>query len=80
MSDISFDEDQTIARSAQSAPRDPALVRMVIRWELAKDRKGAELLLVYVAVIAGIAAIAIPFLSISKKAPPPPPPTVLAPL
>lgn len=79
MSNISFDEEQTSARPTQIASRDPVLVRMVMGWGLAKDRKGAEVILVVVAIVAGIIAIAIPLLSVPGKAVPPPPPTILAP-
>ena len=72
MSDISFDEENTSVRAAPLATQQPALVKLVIRWGLAKDQKGAELVLIGTAVIAAVLAIAIPLMSGGGVDRPPP--------
>jgi len=72
MSDISFDEENTTMRAAPIATQQPALVKLVIRWGLAKDQKGAEMVLIGTAIIAAVLAIAIPLMSGGEKAPPQP--------
>lgn len=71
MSDISFDEENTTMRAAPIASQQPALVKLVIRWGLAKDQKGAEMVLIVIAVIAAALAIAVPFMSGGVDRPPP---------
>jgi len=63
MSDISFDEENTTMRAAPIATQQPALVKLVIRWGLAKDQKGAEMVLIGIAVVAAVLAIAIPLMT-----------------
>jgi len=63
MSDISFDEENTTMRAAPIATQQPALVKLVIRWGLAKDQKGAEMVLIGTAIIAAVLAIAIPLMT-----------------
>ncbi len=71
MSDISFDEENTSVRAAPLATQQPALVKLVIRWGLAKDQKGAEIVLISVAIIAAVLAIAIPLMTGGVDRPPP---------
>jgi hypothetical protein len=71
MSEISFDEEATLVRSAPLAAQQPALVKLVIRWGLAKDPKGAQLLLVLVTVISVVLAVAIPLMLTKHEVPPP---------
>ncbi|MBU2103919.1 hypothetical protein KKD81_00015 [Patescibacteria group bacterium] len=71
MSDISFNEENTTVRPTPIAAQQPALVKLVIRWGLAKDQKGAEMVLIGTAVIAATLAIAIPFMSGSVDRPAP---------
>ncbi|MBU1292694.1 hypothetical protein KJ819_01355 [Patescibacteria group bacterium] len=70
MENISFDEEQLV-RTAPLATKKPALVELVLRWKLAKDQKSAEILLISVAVIAGVLALTVPLLSVPKDIPPP---------
>lgn len=72
MSDISFDEENTVMRAAPLVAQQPALVKLVIRWGLAKDQKGAEMVLIGTAVVAALLAIAIPLMSGGKSMSPPP--------
>lgn len=71
MSEISFDEEITQVRAAPLAAQQPALVKLVIRWGLAKDPKSAEMLLIGTAVAAGILALVVSFMSVEKNIPAP---------
>ena len=72
MSDISFDEESTTVRAAPIAAQQSALVKLVIRWGLAKDQKGAEMVLIVTAVVAAALAIAVPLMSGGNANRPPP--------
>jgi len=62
MSDVSFDEERTLAPLPQMQAAQPALVKLVIRWGFAKDEKGAHAVLIGVVVCAVILAIAVPLM------------------
>lgn len=51
MTRVSFDEEQVVAPHPLSTQA-PALVRLVMRWGLAKDQRSAEYLLLGVAALA----------------------------
>jgi hypothetical protein len=69
MSDVSFDEESTLAPIQQARASQPALVGLAIRWGFAKDEKGAHMVLIGVVVAAVILAIAVPLLMREKEIP-----------
>ncbi|MDQ1299964.1 MAG: hypothetical protein QG636_632 [Patescibacteria group bacterium] len=69
MSEVSFDEESTLAPIPQVRSSQAALVGLVMRWGFAKDAKGAQTVLVGVVVAAVILAIAVPLLMREKEIP-----------
>jgi len=73
MSDVSFDEERTLAPVPQIQASQPALTRVVIRWGFAKDEKGAQGVLIGVIIAAVVLAIAVPLMLRQKDKPLPAP-------
>lgn len=69
MSNVSFDEESTLAPMPQVRSSQPALVSLVMRWGFAKDEKGAQAVLVGVVVLGIVAAVGIPLLLREKEIP-----------
>ncbi|MDP3402675.1 MAG: hypothetical protein Q8S35_01845 [bacterium] len=69
MSNVSFDEERTLAPAPQLNASQPFLTRVVISWGLAKDEKGAHMVLIGVVIVALVMAIAVPFLVREKEIP-----------
>lgn len=69
MSDVSFEEERTLAPAPQLQTSQPFLTRLVISWGFAKDEKGAQTVLIGVVVVAVILAIAVPLLMREKEIP-----------
>lgn len=60
MADISFqEEDQMLAPRAVAPKQAGGLIGLVIKLGLAKDEKGANMVLIIVGVIAAVAAVSI---------------------
>ncbi len=58
MADVQFTEEQTYVRTTQ-VTKLPPLVGLVVRIGLAKDRRGAEYVLIGILVLALIATVCI---------------------
>lgn len=69
MSDVSFDEERTLAPAPQLQTSRPFLIRLVIGWGLAKDEKGAQTVLIGIVIVALVIAIAVPLLMREKEIP-----------
>lgn len=69
MSNVSFDEERTLASAPQLQISQPFLTRLVISWGLAKDEKGAHMVLIGVVIVALVLAIAVPLLMQEKEVP-----------
>lgn len=69
MSDVSFDEERTLAPTPVTQTAQPALVKLVIRWGFAKDEKGAHGVLIGVVIVSFILAVAVPLLMQEKEIP-----------
>lgn len=55
MTNVSFNEEQTIQRTAP-VQRDPLLVRLLIGWGIVRTRRAAEVLLIILALLSVVAA------------------------
>lgn len=62
MSDIQFDEEQQYQRPIYQAEQKSFLTRLVLSTGIVSTDKGAQYVLLGIAIIAAILAIALPFL------------------
>ncbi|HRH55644.1 MAG TPA: hypothetical protein PK609_02140 [Candidatus Paceibacterota bacterium] len=69
MSTVSFDEERSLEAAPGIQVRQPALVKLVIRWGFAKDEKSAQMVLLGVIVLSIVIAISVPLLMRENEIP-----------